>query len=185
MTATLPPLAEATCLYSLPQAQVQTQALAKAINAYYQERECLVITIMNGGLVFAGMLLPHLTMALQSDYIHVSRYHGENRGSDLIWYKKPHYHLAGRRVLLLDDIFDQGVTMAAVQDYCLQQGAESVEAAVLAVKDLMANGGRESALPKFVALRVPDYYIFGLGMDFKGYYRNAPGIYYFQQGNES
>ena len=84
--------------------------------------------------------------------------------------------LAGRDVLIVDDILDVGTTLLSIIDACKAQGAASVKTCVLVDKqhDRKAQPGLKA---DFTALEAADYYLFGMGMDYKGYWRNAPGIF--------
>jgi hypoxanthine phosphoribosyltransferase len=131
---------------------------------------------MNGGIIPSGQLLPRLQFPLQLDYIHATRYRGGTRGHDLQWLKYPTQSLTGREVLIIDDILDEGMTLAQILDYCRQAGAARVHSAVLADKQRPRSaGGLERA--DFTGLVLPDRYVFGYGLDYHGYLRNAAGIY--------
>lgn len=136
-------------------------------------KEPLVLCVMGGGVVFAGWLLPQLDFPLQFDYVQASRYHAGTAGSDLVWKVAPGPAVRGRSVLLLDDILDEGITLAAVRDKCLELGAADVKIAVLAEKML---GHPKPVAADFVGLTVPDRYVFGCGMDVYGWWRNLPRI---------
>lgn len=174
---------EARELYSLAQVDAAIKTMAAELGRDYAERDPLVITIMNGGLVLAGRLLPLLDFPLQIDYLHASRYLGKTEGgSEIQWIVTPRQSLAGRHVLILDDILDVGSTLLAIIDTCRAQGAASVATAVLvdkrherkAAPDLRAD---------YTALEVEDAYVFGCGMDYKHYWRNAPGIFAVREEN--
>jgi hypoxanthine phosphoribosyltransferase len=135
----------------------------------------LVICVMNGGLMMTGWLTPHLNFPLQLDYAHVTRYRGGTRGGDLQWIARPRSSLTDRTLLLVDDIFDEGVTLASLAEACRQLGAHEVRTAVLVQKS--HNRVATDMQPDFVGLTVPDRYVFGCGMDYKNYLRNLPAIY--------
>ncbi|HET7396431.1 MAG TPA: hypoxanthine-guanine phosphoribosyltransferase [Gammaproteobacteria bacterium] len=135
----------------------------------------LAICVMNGGLMLTGWLTTHLSFPLQLDYAHVTRYRGATRGGELEWVARPRASLKGRTLLLIDDIFDEGITLAALVTACRELGAGKVKTAVL-VRKLHARA--ETGMhPDFVGLTVPDRYVFGCGMDYKNYLRNLPAIY--------
>jgi len=136
----------------------------------------VLICCMNGGLVFAGQLLTKLLFPLQVDYVHATRYGHEINGVALDWKVRPQIDLHGRTVVLLDDILDEGVTLAAIADYCRQQGAAKVLMAVL-VEKLHLRKVTPGMKADFCGIEVGDRFIFGYGLDYKGYWRNAPGIY--------
>jgi len=128
---------------------------------------------MGGAVVFAGQLLPKLRMPLDLDYIHVTRYGAATSGGGIEWRVEPPPGVRGRAVLVLDDILDGGQTMHAIRERMLRLGAESFHSAVLVEKVLQ----KEKPLSAdFVGLRIPDRFVFGCGMDAKGYWRNLPEI---------
>ena len=147
--------------------------LANEITFKLQDSSPLVMIVMNGGLYFAGQLLPQLNFALETDYLQASRYNGETIGQDVKWGRAPTDKLKGRIVLLLDDILDEGHTLVAIRDRCLVLGALEVKIAVLTEKDL---GHAKPIKADFVGLKVPNRYVFGCGMDVYGWWRNLPEI---------
>ena len=150
-------------------------AMAKKINARLADKDPLVLCVMIGGLIPAGMLLPRLSFPLQVDYIHASRYRGATAGGTLHWLRKPQRSFTGRTLLLIDDILDEGITLAQIIDYCRQAGAKEVHTAVLVEKQL---SDRQAPIKAdFCELTVPDRYVFGYGMDHDEYHRNCDGIY--------
>jgi hypoxanthine phosphoribosyltransferase len=153
--------------------QATLDRLAKDITARLADRNPLVIAVLNGGLVFAGQLLPRLPFALEIGYVHVRRYGRETRGGELVWIAGPQEPVSGRTVLLLDDILDEGETLLAIRSRLYELGATEVLLAAFAVKT-------RKELPRVVAdftgLRVPDRFVFGFGMDVGGRWRNLPSI---------
>jgi hypoxanthine phosphoribosyltransferase len=148
--------------------------LAIDITAKLGDTLPLVMPVMGGAVVFTGQLLPLLRFPLEFDYLHVTRYDGQTRGGAIQWKTKPHVDVRGRAVLVLDDILDEGNTLAAVRDHMLAEGAASFHSAVFADKDI----GREKPIrADFVGLSVPDRYVFGFGMDAHEAWRNLPAIY--------
>ena len=134
----------------------------------------LVLAVMGGAVVFAGQLLPQLVFPLDFDYLHVSRYGDVTRGGNLAWIVEPRSAVAGRVVLVVDDILDEGVTMAEIVRRLLAQGASQVLSAVFADKDI---GRVKPIAADFVGVRLPNRYVFGFGMDVKGAWRNLPAVY--------
>src|SRR5205807_8328024 len=133
----------------------------------------LVLVVMGGAVVFAGQILPLLRFPLDLDYIHASRYGAETRGASIDWRVAPPPGVRGRAVLVLDDILDGGETMAAIRERLLALGAASFACAVLVEKKL----SRPKPLrADFVGLTIEDRFVFGCGMDAKGYWRNLPEI---------
>jgi hypoxanthine phosphoribosyltransferase len=133
----------------------------------------LVLVVMAGAVVFAGQILPLLHFPLDLDYVHASRYGKETAGGALEWRVAPPASVRDRTVLLLDDILDGGTTLLTIRDRLREQGAARVLSAVLLEK--MIPAGKPIAAD-FVGLRIPDRFVFGCGMDAKGYWRNLPEI---------
>lgn len=141
----------------------------------FQEQPVIVISVMNGGMVLAGHLLPRFMFPLHVDFIHATRYRNQTSGGELEWKVPPHQDIKDRTVILIDDILDEGYTLDAIIAYCKQQGAAKVVSAVLVEK--IHNRRKPGARCDFIGLSVPDRYVFGFGMDYKGYHRNVNGIY--------
>jgi hypoxanthine phosphoribosyltransferase len=133
----------------------------------------LVLAVMGGAVVFAGQVLPLLRFPLDFDYIHASRYGAATRGAGVDWKVSPPGLAKGRTVLVLDDILDHGETMAVIRQRLLELGATQFCCAVLVEKIL---GKPKPITADFVGLRIPDRFVFGCGMDAKGYWRNLPEI---------
>ncbi len=142
-----------------------------------QARKGLVaLCVMNGGMVYSGLLLPHLTMPVALDAIRVTRYRNQTTGGETLdWLTKPHTALKGQHVLLMDDIFDEGKTLEALAHWAMEQGAKSVFSAVMVDKD--HDRKPENYRVNSAAMTVPDQYVFGMGMDYQGAWRNASGIW--------
>ena len=134
----------------------------------------LVLSVMGGAVVFSGQLLPLLNFPLEFDYVQASRYHNETQGKSLHWRVLPTSNVQGRTVLILDDILDEGITLATVHDKCMEMGAARVLLAVLSDKN---TGKPKPIKADFVGLSLPDRYVFGCGMDIYGWWRNLPAIY--------
>lgn len=169
-------MAEADCLVNEQQVQAAIRTLADDITARLKDSNPLVFCVMNGGLILTGQLLPLLKFPVQAEYLHATRYRQETTGGILEWKLQPEADMHDRTVLIIDDILDEGTTLCAIADYCRAHGAREVLTAVLVDKqhDRKARPGLKA---DFTGLEVEDRFLFGYGMDYKGYWRNAPGIY--------
>ncbi|MBV2234139.1 MAG: hypoxanthine-guanine phosphoribosyltransferase [Sterolibacterium sp.] len=167
-------LNEAELICAADEVAAAMDRLGAAITTQLAEAFPLVLTVMGGAVVFAGQLLTRLTFPLQCDYVHVSRYNNATRGSELQWVRETHQPVSGRSVLVLDDILDEGITLAAIKARLLAQGAAAVYTAVLADKQI---GCDKPLVADFIGLTLPDRYVFGCGMDVAGLWRNLPAIY--------
>lgn len=164
----------ADCLYSATQVQAAVRRLALEATGALRSADPVLLCPMTGGVVLAGQLLPLLEFPLEFDYIHATRYRGATTGGAIEWRARPVTALAGRQVLIVDDVLDHGVTLQALLAHCLEAGAAKVLTMVLVAKDLPRASGIAA---DFIGLHAPDRYLFGYGMDYHGYLRNAPGIY--------
>ena len=148
--------------------------VAAEIDATLDGEPALFLTVMQGALPFAGQLATRVATPLVFDYIHATRYRGATSGGELHWLKRPNVSLAGKIVLLIDDILDEGHTLAGIRDYCVAQGAARVLIAVLCEK---RHGRGAGLVADFVGVEVPDRYVFGYGMDYHEQGRNLAAIY--------
>lgn len=169
-------MAQADCLYDAQQVEQAISKVAQQICTQLSEHNPLVFCVLNGGLIFTGKLLPQLDFPLQQAYLHATRYRGQTTGGELLWKAAPEMPLSGRVVLIVDDILDEGHTLHAIMEYCRQQGATQVYSAVLLNK-LHERKAQPGFQADFVGLECEDRYVFGYGMDYQGYWRNAAGIY--------
>jgi hypoxanthine phosphoribosyltransferase len=169
-------MAEADCLYSNAEVEVAIDTMAAAINSEMAESNPVVFCVMNGGLIFSGKLLPKLSFPLELSYLHATRYRNETSGGELFWKAKPEISFIDRDVLIIDDILDEGHTLGAIIDFCRHAGARNVRIAVL-VDKTHDRKARPDLKADYVGMPCVDRYVFGYGMDYKGYWRNAPGIY--------
>lgn len=167
---------QADCLYSYGQVVAAIDVLAKEINAVYYDQNPLILIVMNGGLVFGGQLLTLLNFPLQVDYLHASRYGNNVQGESLNWRVKPSTEIQDRSVLIVDDILDEGKTLLEIIQYCKEQGASDVRSVVLTDKQHERKASPDLKAD-FCGLSLEDRFVFGFGMDYQGYWRNAPGIY--------
>ncbi|MFB9069175.1 hypoxanthine-guanine phosphoribosyltransferase [Pseudofulvimonas gallinarii] len=168
-------LAEADLLHDGNALDAAIRDMATRIDADYSQMERPVfLTVMHGGLFFAARLALCCHTDFEFDYVHATRYRG-TAGGGLNWIKEPGIPLAGRHVLLADDILDEGPTLLAILEHCRVQGAASVRIAVLA--DKLHDRRAEGISAHYVGVTVPDRYVFGYGMDWHGHGRNLDGIY--------
>jgi len=150
--------------------------MAGEIRGDLSGRDPLVLVVMIGGMVPAAWLLERLDFPHQVDYVHATRYRGTTRGgASLEWRARPPAAVAGRDVLVIDDILDEGYTLAAIIEACRALGAASVRSAVLVKKahDRCVPG----LAPDYVGVEVEDRYVFGCGMDYHERYRQLPAVY--------
>lgn len=167
--------ADATCLHGPEAIQHALDRMANEITGVLAGKLPLVLCVLTGGIIPTGHLLTRLSFPLETDYLHATRYRGSTNGEDVQWVSRPGTSLEGRTVLVVDDILDEGNTLTDVLEYCHHAGAVEVYSAVLIEK--RHNRKASGAKADFTGLEVDDRYVFGFGMDYKGYLRNLNGIY--------
>ncbi len=166
---------EADCLFSAAEVEAALDKMAEELNERLAAANPVVLATMIGGVVIAGQLLPRLRFPLSLDYVHVTRYRGATRGGELHWIRRPPKLIQGRTVLILDDVLDEAHTLGAIQQACRDAGATEIVTAVLVEKAVARSTQHDSV--DVVGLKADNRYLFGYGMDYKHYLRNAPGIY--------
>lgn len=171
-------LAKSSLVHSPEVVQEALQRLAGEITAALSDKNPLVLCVMTGGLILSGQLLPKLDFPLEFDYLHVTRYGQDKQGGKLSWRSAPWTTVKGRTVLVVDDILDEGLTLAAVCESIKRLGAAEVKTAVFTDK---SNGKDKPVQADFVGLPVPDKFVFGFGMDINGAWRHLPAIYAFEE----
>lgn len=165
----------AKCLFNLVEIEQALDQVAQQITQDLADKQPVVLGVMRGALPMIGYMIPRLSFYLEVDYVHATRYQANLSTGELLWLHEPHLDLQGRTVLLVDDILDRGITLKAIADKCYALGAKTVKIAVLCQKQIPNFIPATTA--DYVALVVPDAYVFGYGMDYEGGWRNAPGIY--------
>jgi hypoxanthine phosphoribosyltransferase len=167
-------LEEAEVVCDAERVQREVARLAAEIGAALREEFPVVLSVMGGAAIFTGQLLPQLDFPLEFGAIEVTRYNNDIQGREITWRLAPRDNVRGRTVLVIDDILDEGITLAAIRGKLLEMGAARVYCAVFADK---AIGRDKPVKADFVGVTVPNRYVFGFGMDAYGLWRNLPAIY--------
>jgi hypoxanthine phosphoribosyltransferase len=164
--------ARAECLVPAEAIDAAIDRMAEAVTERLAGKDPLILCVMTGAVFVAGLLLPRLNFQLRVDYIHASRYQGATSGGEIAWRYRPSDAIRGEHILVLDDVLDEGTTLRHVVDACYADGAASVQTAVLVSKDRP-----HECEADIVGVEVPNRYLYGYGLDYKNYFRNAQGIY--------
>jgi hypoxanthine phosphoribosyltransferase len=154
--------------------EAAVRKMAVEINEHYGEREIVLIGVMTGAILPMAWLAVHLKMPVVMDFVHATRYRGGLYGAELEYRVPPRLDLEGRDVLIVDDIFDEGNTLAAIKGSVEKRHAASVRTAVLVRK--LHDRGLDRDYADFVGLDVPDVYIYGCGMDAFEHWRHLDHI---------
>lgn len=171
-------LASSRRLFSADDIAAALDAVAEKISRDYAEQEVLLLSVMVGAVPTVAALMQRLSLSVQLDYIHATRYGKQLTGGDIHWQALPQTSLQSVNVLIVDDIFDEGHTLKAIDRYCRANGALSVKSAVLVNK--IHSRKVADFMPDYIGLQVPDEYVFGYGMDCEGLGRNLPDLYALQ-----
>ena len=164
--------ARADCLVTREAMDEAIERMSGEIATRLAGTDPLVLCVATGGIIAAGQILPRLPFQLRLDYVHATRYQGATRGGELDWRYRPSDAIRGEQVLVIDDILDEGITLDAIVRACREDGAADVYTAVL-VEKLRPHRCEAD----FVGVRVPDRYLYGYGLDYRGYFRNVPGVF--------
>jgi hypoxanthine phosphoribosyltransferase len=170
-------LENARQIVSPEQVRAAVGNVADLLNGRFDDPQApfpLVLGVMGGAVVFTGTLLPQLSFPLEFDYIHVSRYGIDDRGGEVVWKVIPRQSVAGRTIIVVDDILDEGETLAHVKQRLLDMGAAEVILVVFADKEI---GKAKPVQADIVGLTIPNEFVVGFGMDVYGYWRNLPGLW--------
>ena len=167
-------LAKSTLLVSKAEVRDAVDRMAAQVNEYYGDTPLIMLIVMTGAVMPAAWLASRLKMPVQMDFIHATRYTGATEGGEIEFRVPPRLNLQDHDILVVDDIYDIGLTLEMIENYCVSREARSVNSAVL-VRKLH---GRPTAgrLPRFIGLDVEDKYIFGCGMDAYEHWRHLHEI---------
>lgn len=149
-------------------------SLAVEIAAACGSRPLTVVGILHGSIVFMSDLIRRINLPIRIGFLTASSYRGETTSPGKLLIRDELLpELAGRHVLLLDDILDTGKTLARVVSHLLDKGAASVKVAVL----LRKLGRQEVPFePDFIGFSIPDKFVIGYGLDYDDEYRHLPFI---------
>ena len=150
-------------LFNRDEVMAAVQKMADEINEYYGDQPIIMVTVLTGAIIPAAWLATGLKMPIQMDFVHATRYRGGLYGAELEYRVPPRLDLEGKNILIVDDIFDEGNTLAAIKGSVEKRKAGSVKMAALVRK--VHDRGLSRDYVDFIGLDVPDVYVFGCGMD--------------------
>ena len=167
-------LKNSTVLAGKKQVESAISQMADAVNAHYGDGEIILLMVMTGAVMPAAWLAAKLKMPMQMDFLHATRYSGQTEGGEIEFRVPPRLNMEGKDVLIVDDIYDIGLTLQMIERYCVARGARSVNSAVLVRK--IHERPTTGNLPAFIGMEVEDKYIFGCGMDIYEHWRHLDEI---------
>ena len=163
------------CLYNYSDIIKSIKKLANQINSKTSSKEIIFSPVMTGSLVFAGHLLPLLNhKAIYVNYLHYSRYMDNNGKEKGLWIHKPSRDdVLNKHILLIDDILDEGKTLFECVSTLKKLGARTITSCVLFYKP----NTKVKIDADFKGLELPNLYVYGFGLDNKGFERNHVNLY--------
>lgn len=148
--------------------------LAAQISEDYRDRELTVVAILNGSVILMADLLRRIPLPLKLDCLSVASYHGGTKSvGELVFRQVSLPDVAGRHILILDDILDSGVTLATIREKLETNAPLSVRICVLLEKKRTRTRAVD---PDYVGFEIADEFVVGYGLDYMERYRNLPCI---------
>jgi hypoxanthine phosphoribosyltransferase len=151
--------------------------MSREIEQEFKGHEMVVVSLLNGTVMFLADLIRNLSLPLRLDFIGVSSYGSGTESGELVFTKELRLDVRGRDVLLVDDILDTGKTLYRVLGKLRALKPRRIKTCVLLNK---AARRVEEVEADYVGFEIPDYFVVGYGLDFAERYRNLPfvGILY-------
>lgn len=149
------------------------RVMAQEIHRDFAESELVVVSLLNGTVMFLADLVRHLPLPLRLDFIGVSSYRANTESGDLVFTKDLRLDVRGRDVLLVDDILDTGNTMKRVLEKLAVLGPKRVRICVLLDKP---SRRIQPIQADYIGFEIPDVFVIGYGLDFAERYRNLPFV---------
>jgi len=151
----------------------RVRELAVSIERDFRGREMVVVSLLNGTVMFLADLIRHLSLPLRLDFMGVSSYGAGTESGDLVFTKELRLDMHGRDVLLVDDILDTGRTMSRVLSKLRPLKPRRIKTCVLLDKP---SRRVEDVAADYVGFEIPDVFVVGYGLDFAERYRNLPFV---------
>jgi hypoxanthine phosphoribosyltransferase len=151
----------------------RVQSLAREIHSDFADREMVVVSLLNGTVMFLADLIRHLSLPLRLDFIGVSSYGAGTESGELVITKELRLDVRGRDVLLVDDILDTGRTIKRVHAKLQQLKPRRIKTCVLLDKPARRI---EKVRADYVGFTIPDLFVVGYGLDYAERYRNLPFV---------
>ena len=154
--------------------QSEISRLAGTINSDYKGKSPLFVAVLNGAFMFAADLLKNITLNCEISFVKVASYEGMESSGNLRELIGLGEDIAGRDIIIIEDIVDSGRTISSIFSRCRAAGAKSVEIVTLLKKPVVRH---LNETVKYVGFEIPDCFVVGYGLDYNGFGRNYPAIY--------
>lgn len=163
----------AAVLIPEPQIRRRVRAMAREIERDFTGRDFVIVSLLNGTVMFLADLVRHLNLPLRLDFIGVSSYRDGAESRELVFTKELRLDVRGRDVLLVDDILDTGKTLKLVSARLRRLKPRRLRVCVLLEKKARRI---ERVRAHYVGFQVPDEFVVGYGLDYAERYRNLPFV---------
>lgn len=161
-------------LFTKEDIEKATDRLAKQLTADYRDKRPLVVSVLTGAVLFTVDMLEKMDIMAQLDFIDVSTYFGGTQSTgNLKLIHDLNSDVRGRDVLIMEDIVDSGHTLKFLIDLLKKRGAKSIKTASMMYKP---EGRKYDVKVDYYGVQVPNEFLVGYGLDYKGFYRNLPYI---------
>src|SRR5436190_10832291 len=147
--------------------------ISRQIERDFARREMVVVSLLNGTVMFLADLIRNLSLPLRLDFIGVSSYGTGTESGELVFTKELRLDVKGRDVLLVDDILDTGKTLYRVLGKIRALKPRRIKTCVLLEKKARR---LEEVKADYIGFEIPDFFVVGYGLDFAERYRNLPFV---------
>jgi hypoxanthine phosphoribosyltransferase len=164
---------ELKVLISRDQIAAKVAEIAARITADYSGESVILIGVLKGATIFLADLARRIKLDTSFDFIAISSYGDSQQSGEIKLIKDVDESLAGRNVILVEDILDTGVTLAYITK--LLQARQPKSLRVAALLDKVACR-KIPAKADYVGFEIPNHFVVGYGLDWAGRYRNLPDV---------
>ena len=161
---------------SIKEQDIQKEVIrvANEINRDLADKNPLFLSVLNGSLMFTADLLKHITIPCEISFVKLASYQGVTSTGVIKEVIGLNEDIAGRTVVIVEDIVDTGLTMQRLLETLGTRNPESIHIASLLVKPEKL---KVDLNIEYVAMEIPNDFIVGYGLDYDGFGRNYPDIY--------
>jgi len=161
---------------SIPEENIleKISLVAHSMNRDLADKNPLFVAILNGSFMFASDLMKKINFPCQISFVKLASYHGTTSTNNVLELVGLNENLAGKTVVIIEDIVDSGLTMTKVIELLKSRGTEKILIATLLFKP---SALQHDLKPDYVAMEIPNDFIIGYGLDYDGYGRNLKDIY--------
>jgi len=151
----------------------RVRQLTRQLQRDFKNRDLVIVSLLNGTVMFLADLIRHLSLPLRLDFIGVSSYGAGTESGELVFTKQLRLDVRGRDVLVVDDILDTGRTLQRVLAILRQHQPRRLKVCVLLEKKARRT---EKVRADYVGFQIPDLFVVGYGLDYAERYRNLPFV---------